>query len=65
MATPKRGSVAFSMTAGWVPPLTEPESKCDSRRPAISVNHEVTLNRSLTNSSIRPPVTAAEDGPKF
>jgi hypothetical protein len=40
-------------------------SKCDSRRPAISVNHEVTLNRSLMNASIRPPVTAAEDGPKF
>ena len=63
MATPKRGSVAFSMTSGSVP--TPGVVKCDSRRPAISVNHEVTLNRSLMNSSPRPPVTAAEDGPKF
>ena len=49
----KRGSTSFS---------TMSAAKCDWRKPAIKVNHGVTLNLSLTNISSSPPVTAAEEG---
>ena len=35
--------------------------KCDWRRPAIKVNHEVTLNLSLMNTLASPPVTPIEE----